>query len=161
MNQMLQICLDHFNGTNEDRQTILDAALRDEVIKTSTAKDPKEASAPKDSKERGNSRWTAFQKAAKVRATLEEIKLTRPLTKAIWEAYTEDEKKEWDRVAKDLDGGAKILKIEHPKINFLQPIPQAEEATEAPAPAPAEAEQADEAPKMSKEQLEAALAALD
>ena len=152
--QVLALAVELFGGTQDDFDRVVALALEKEILKPSKAKDPKDTSAPSEPKERGNSRWTAFQKAAKVRAVLEEIKLTRPLTKAIWEAYSEEQKKEWDKVAKELDKGEKILKISHPEINFLQPIPQAEEATEAPA------EEAEE-PKMTKEQLEAALAALD
>ena len=103
-------------GKMDDYEEIIAHALKEEWIKTSNPKE-KDPKAPREPKDKGQSKWTAYQKWAKKYADWNDITLDRAAMKDIYAAYTEDELKEWQRVADELNAGKNIRDIEN-KIEF-------------------------------------------
>ena len=75
-------------------------------------------SSGKEKKERGASKWTAFQKECKRRAAAEgKPGLKQARIKEIWnsEEYSEQHS-EWERVAEELNSGKSFKEVNMPKI---------------------------------------------
>ena len=122
-NQIINYLLERY-GKEEDYDEVIQHALNEGLIKTSNpkAKDPK---APREPKDKGQSKWTAYQKWAKKYADWNDIEINRATMKEIYAAYNEDELKEWERVAQELNAGKNIKDIENkPEIKIPQPAEQ-------------------------------------
>ena len=122
-NQLINYLLEKY-GKEEDYDEIIQYALKEGLIKTSNpkAKDPKE---PREAKDKGQSKWTAYQKWAKKWADWNDITIDRTMMKEIYAAYDETQLAEWERVAKELNEGKNIKDIENkPEIKIPQPAEQ-------------------------------------
>ena len=122
-NQLINYLLEKY-GKEEDYDEIIKYALKEGLIKTSNpkAKDPKE---PREAKDKGQSKWTAYQKWAKKWADWNDITIDRTMMKEIYAAYDETQLAEWERVAKELNEGKNIKDIENkPEIKIPQPAEQ-------------------------------------
>ena len=120
-NQLINFLLEKY-GKEEDYDEIIQYALKEGLIKTSNpkAKDPK---APREPKDKGQSKWTAYQKWAKKWADWNDITINRTMMKEIYAAYDETQLAEWERVAKELNEGKNIKDIENkPEIKLPQPV---------------------------------------
>lgn len=120
-NQLINFLLEKY-GKEEDYDEIIQYALKEGLIKTSNpkAKDPK---APREPKDKGQSKWTAYQKWAKKWSDWNDIPLNRELMKEIYAAYDESQLAEWERVAQELNAGKNIRDIENkPEIKLPQPV---------------------------------------
>ena len=119
-NQLITFLLEKY-GKMDDYDEIISHALEEKWIKTSNPKE-KDPKAPREPKDKGQSKWTAYQKWAKKYADWNDITLDRAAMKDIYAAYTEDELKEWQRVADELNAGKNIRDIENkPEIKLPQP----------------------------------------
>ena len=119
-NQLITFLLEKY-GKMEDYEEIIAHALEEKWIHASNPKE-KDPKAPREPKDKGQSKWTAYQKWAKKYADWNDITLDRAAMKEIYAAYTEDELKEWQRVADELDAGKNIRDIENkPEIKLPQP----------------------------------------
>ena len=119
-NQLITFLLEKY-GKMDDYDEIISHALEEKWIKTSNPKE-KDPKAPREPKDKGQSKWTAYQKWAKKYADWNDITLDRAAMKEIYAAYTEDELKEWQRVADELNAGKNIRDIENkPEIKLPQP----------------------------------------
>ena len=97
---------------------IINHALDQEWIKTSRPK-AKDPAAPKEPKDKGQSKWTAYQKWAKKWADWNDVTMDRATMKEIYAGYGEAELKEWQRVAEELNAGKNIRDIENkPEIRM-------------------------------------------
>ena len=122
-NQLINYLLGKY-GKEEDYDEVIQYALKEGLIKTSNpkAKDPK---APREPKDKGQSKWTAYQKWAKKWADWNDITIDRNTMKEIYAAYDEKELQEWERVAQELNAGKNIKDIENkPEIKLPQPAEQ-------------------------------------
>ena len=122
-NQLINFLLARY-GKEEDYDEVIQYALKEGLIKTSNpkAKDPK---APREPKDKGQSKWTAYQKWAKKWADWNDITIDRNTMKEIYAAYDEKELQEWERVAQELNAGKNIKDIENkPEIKIPQPAEQ-------------------------------------
>tara|TARA_Y100000589_G_scaffold304849_1_gene318350 strand:- start:1248 stop:1652 length:405 start_codon:yes stop_codon:yes gene_type:complete len=118
-NQLINFLLSKY-GKEGDYDEVIEHALKEGLIKTSNpkAKDPK---APREHKDKGQSKWTAYQKWAKKWADWNDIEINRATMKEIYAGYSEDELKEWERVAEELNAGKNIKDIENkPEIKMPQ-----------------------------------------
>ena len=119
-NQLINFLLAKY-GKEDDYDEIIQYALKEQLIKTSNPK-AKDPSAPREPKDKGQSKWTAYQKWAKKWADWNDIEINRATMKEIYAAYNEDELKEWERVAQELNAGKNIKDIENkPEIKIPQP----------------------------------------
>ena len=119
-NKLITFLLEKY-GKMGDYDEIIAHALEEKWIKTSNPKE-KDPKAPREPKDKGQSKWTAYQKWAKKYADWNDITLDRAAMKEIYAAYTEDELKEWQRVADELNAGKNIRDIENkPEIKLPQP----------------------------------------
>tara|TARA_Y100000589_G_C26864795_1_gene511441 strand:+ start:55 stop:510 length:456 start_codon:yes stop_codon:yes gene_type:complete len=122
-NQIINYLLERY-GKQDDYDEIIEHALAQEWIKTSNPK-AKDSKAPREPKDKGQSKWTAYQKWAKKWADWNDIEINRATMKEIYAAYNEDELKEWERVAQELNAGKNIKDIENkPEIKIPQPAEQ-------------------------------------
>ena len=118
-------------GKEADYQDIITHALAEEWIKTSKPKEPKDPAAPKEKADKGQSKWTAYQKWAKKWADWNDVTMDRATMKEIYAGYDEADLKEWQRVAEELNAGKNIRDIENkPEIKMPS---KPEEAAEPPA----------------------------
>ena len=117
-NQLICFMLEKY-GKIGDYDDIINHALKEEWIKTSNPK-AKDPAAPKEAKDKRKfKRWTAYQKWAKKWADWNDITMDRATMKEIYSAYDEDQLKEWQRVAEELNTGKNIRDIENkPEIKM-------------------------------------------
>ena len=116
-NQLITFLIERY-GKEDDYDEIIQHALQEGWIKTSNPK-AKDPAAPKEPKDKGQSKWTAYQKWAKKWADWNDVKLDRATMKEIYTAYDEDQLKEWQRVANELNSGKNIRDIENkPEIKM-------------------------------------------
>jgi len=119
-NKLITFLLEKY-GKMDDYEEIIEHALEEKWIHASNPKE-KDPKAPREPKDKGQSKWTAYQKWAKKYADWNDITLDRAAMKEIYAAYTEDELKEWQRVADELNAGKNIRDIENkPEIKLPQP----------------------------------------
>ena len=116
-NQLITFLIERY-GKEDDYDEIIQHALQEGWIKTSNPK-AKDPAAPKEAKDKGQSKWTAYQKWAKKWADWNDVKLDRATMKEIYTAYDEDQLKEWQRVADELNSGKNIRDIDNkPEIKM-------------------------------------------
>jgi len=128
-NQLITFLLEKY-GKMEDYDSIINHALDQEWIKTSRPK-AKDPAAPKEPKDKGQSKWTAYQKWAKKWADWNDVTLDRATMKEIYAGYGEAELKEWQRVAEELNAGKNIRDIENkPEIRMPKPKEQDEPSSQ-------------------------------
>jgi len=122
-NQLICFLLEKYDKM-EDYDAIIQHALEEQWIKTSNPK-AKDPAAPKEAKDKGQSKWTAYQKWAKKWADWNDITIDRPTMKEIYACYDEDQLKEWQRVADELNSGKNIRDIQNkPEIKMPNPAPE-------------------------------------
>ena len=131
-NQIINFILSKY-GKQDDYEAVIEHALNEEWIKTSNPK-VKDAKAPREAKDKGQSKWTAYQKWAKKWADWNDIEIDRATMKEIYAAYDEDQLKEWERVAQELNAGKNIRDIEN-KPEIRMPKKDVDEAIETAEPA--------------------------
>jgi len=127
-NQLICFLLEKYDKMED--YAIIKHALQEQWIKTSNPKE-KDPAAPKEPKDKGQSKWTAYQKWAKKKVEYEERRrqmaqrLDRATMKQIYTAYDDDQLKEWQRVAEELNSGKNIIDIENkPEIKMPNPAPE-------------------------------------
>lgn len=132
-NQLIQFILEKY-GREEEYDEIIQQALEQELIKTSKPRETN-GNAPATSSnkktEKGQSKWTAFQKWAKKWSAWNDTPLDRNTMKEIYAAYDEQQLKEWERVASELNAGKDIREIENkPEIKIPSKEPVQEHTSE-------------------------------
>jgi len=134
-NQLILFILERY-GMEEEYDEIIQQALVQELIKTSKPRETNgDAPATSSGKktEKGQSRWTSFQKWAKKWSAWNDTPLDRNTMKEIYASYGEEQLKEWERVASELNAGKDIREIENKpeiKIPSKEPV---QEQTSAPS----------------------------
>ena len=123
-NQIINLILAKY-GREDDYDEVIDILLQTRdthdkkndsfLIKSSKGKsDPTNSSQTSgEKKERGQSKWTAFQKWCKIFGVIHGYKLDRATTKAIWEAEGKSWQELWQPVADQLNKGTDIREIEN------------------------------------------------
>ena len=129
-NQLINFILAKY-GKEEDYDEVIEHALNEEWIKTAKPRDT--SSAPKKTKqsEKGQSKWTAYQKWAKKWSAWNDTPLDRDTMKEIYANYDEAELEEWGRVAEELNSGKDIRDIENkPEIRIPNKVEQPQQDSE-------------------------------
>ena len=117
-NMLIEFMLSKY-GKSDDYDEIISHAQQEGWIKTSKAKDPEAPKKAKEPTEKGQSKWTAYQKWCKKWADWNDKTIDRKTMKLIYDNYSEAEKAEWQRVADELNKGANIRDIENkPQIRM-------------------------------------------
>ena len=112
--QLLSYVLEKYDKSG-DYEEIISHAQEQGWVKTSKAKvnDSSGEKKPKEPSEKGQSKWTAYQKWAKKWADWNDKTLDRKTMKEIYAGYSEAELEEWQRVANELNEGANIRDIKN------------------------------------------------
>lgn len=129
-NQLINFILEKY-GKEEDYDEVIEHALNEEWIKTAKPRDT--SAAPKKTKqsEKGQSKWTAYQKWAKKWSAWNDTPLDRDTMKEIYANYDEAELEEWGRVAEELNSGKDIRDIENkPEIRIPNKVEQPQQDSE-------------------------------
>ena len=129
-NQLINFILEKY-GKEEDYDEVIQHALNEEWIKTAKPRDT--SAAPKKTKqtEKGQSKWTAYQKWAKKWSAWNDTPLDRDTMKEIYANYDEAELEEWGRVAEELNSGKDIRDIENkPEIRIPNKVEQHQQDSE-------------------------------
>ncbi len=141
-NMLINFILEKY-GKEEDYEQVIQHALEEEWIKTAKPRDTSGNSTQSGRKnvQKGQSKWTAFQRWAKKWSAWNDTPMDRDTMKEIYAAYDETELAEWERVAKELNAGKDIRDIENkPEIRMPKPKEQ-EEASSQEIVEPASASQ--------------------
>lgn len=120
-------------GKEEDYEQVIQHALEEEWIKTAKPRDTSGNSTQSGRKnvQKGQSKWTAFQRWAKKWSAWNDTPMDRATMKEIYAAYDETELAEWERVAKELNAGKDIRDIENkPEIRMPKPKEQEEASSQ-------------------------------
>ena len=122
-NQLIEFILSKYEKS-DDYDEIISYAQQEGWIKTSKAKDPEAPKKVKEPTEKGQSKWTAYQKWCKKWADWNDMTIDRKTMKEIYAGYSEAELEEWQRVANELNHGTNIRDIKNkPEIR----LPKTEE----------------------------------
>ena len=117
-NQLIEFLLNKY-GKSDDYDEIILYAQQEGWIKTSKAKDPEAPKKNRETLEKGQSKWTAYQKWCKKWSDWNDTPIDRKTMKAIYAGYNEVELEEWQRIATELNNGANIRDIENkPEIRI-------------------------------------------
>ena len=156
-NQLINYLIEQY-GVPEDYNEIVEHALQEGWIKTAKDKNtsgdgPKQG---RKSAEKGQSKWTAYQRWAKKWSAWNDTPLDRDTMKEIYASYDETELKEWQRVAEELNAGKDIRDIENkPEIRMPKPKEQEPEQELEQEPASQETELAEEPETQEQGEFEA------
>jgi len=133
-NQLILFILEKY-GKEEEYDEIIQQALEQEMIKTSKPRETNGNAATSSNKktEKGQSKWTAFQKWAKKWSAWNDTPLDRNTMKEIYAAYNEEQLKEWERVARELNAGKDIREIENKPEIKIPSKEQVQEQTSEPS----------------------------
>ena len=130
-NQIITFLLEKYSAQN-DYQEVINTLLQtpdaydkekgSTLIKPSKGKSNPTNSTNSEKKVRGQSKWTAYQKWCKIFGVIHGYKMTRAITKAIWDSEGKDWQELWQLVADQIDKGIDIRQIENKPD--LEPIYQ-------------------------------------
>jgi hypothetical protein len=127
MNGLINMILENY-GKQEDYDAVVAQGLAEGHIHATKTKDSTNSKEKKETKSRKPRAYTAYQKWCKIFAVWEGIKIDRKAMKAIWDAYSQEQKDEWQKVANALEDGVNIRDIPNkPEIN-MPPVDDADES---------------------------------
>tara|TARA_Y100001978_G_C23688837_1_gene433487 strand:+ start:933 stop:1529 length:597 start_codon:yes stop_codon:yes gene_type:complete len=131
-NQLINFILEKY-GKEDEYDIIIQHALQEEWIKTAKPRNTTgdATTTARKSAEKGQSKWTAYQRWAKKWSAWNDTPIDRDTMKEIYAGYDEDELKEWARVADELNAGKDIRDIENkPEIRMPKPKQQDEASSQ-------------------------------
>tara|TARA_Y100001933_G_C18923739_1_gene532165 strand:- start:419 stop:1015 length:597 start_codon:yes stop_codon:yes gene_type:complete len=156
-NQLINFILEKY-GKEDEYDIIIQHALQEEWIKTAKPRNTTgdATTTARKSAEKGQSKWTAYQRWAKKWSAWNDTPIDRDTMKEIYAGYDEDELKEWARVADELNAGKDIRDIENkPEIRMPKPKQQDEASSQETVQDEFEAADLNKDGVLSKEEFEA------
>ena len=129
-NMLINFILEKY-GKEEDYDDVIQYALQEELIKTAKPRDTSAAPRKTKQSEKGQSKWTAYQKWAKKWSAWNDTPLDRDTMKEIYANYDEAELEQWGRVAEELNSGKDIRDIENkPEIRIPNKVEEPQQDSE-------------------------------